>query len=418
MILNEDFFDGMDSGNLSSDFEEMIPDIEIETDDKSKSPDAYTHKLTFQINGIRRSKKYETNIERMHLIYKYLKMLIDKCPLIESSSEVYIVFKNWYSKDEDTINEFRGMLIQCDPKFLQPECIVYMSNGKEYNADTVFNTSSLNFCIGVNTTEIDTVKKADQFVNYLYIIWEKTVMAAVEKRAKPNFITDRVKRPDDPQRKYIGLNMGYSDVFRNHNQKFFRQWYDVVRRVVEPDVKLDKKLFVNYYNGVKDDPYYEYKRYMELIGSGFEINVNEQNKTVEIYVPEKARWPKWNPRKSPSKLLKKTQQQFPGYELRIIEPKDTGSISFRAESLDELNNILDMFGNVINSKYRVEISVPKYDMSKFPGGPKIKLNVRGTGGIGFYFISTTRPAGGPTPIRWQFYSDSGVEIRNPYFYGY
>ena len=119
MILNEDFFDGMDSGNLSSDFEEMIPDIEIETDDKSKSPDAYTHKLTFQINGIRRSKKYETNIERMHLIYKYLKMLIDKCPLIESSSEVYIVFQNWYSKDnEDTINEFRGMLIQCDPKFL------------------------------------------------------------------------------------------------------------------------------------------------------------------------------------------------------------------------------------------------------------------------------------------------------------
>lgn len=95
MILNEDFFDGIDNGNLSSDLEEMIPDIEIETDDKSKSPDAYQHKLTFTMNRIIRSKKYETNIQRMSLVYKYLKILVDKCPFVTDSSEVYIIFRGW-----------------------------------------------------------------------------------------------------------------------------------------------------------------------------------------------------------------------------------------------------------------------------------------------------------------------------------
>ena len=309
------------------------------------------------------------------------------------------------------------MLIQCDPKYLQPSLTRKTSYGKDVKEDVVFDTPQLSFCIGVNTYEIDTIKKADQFVKYMYTVWEKAVLASVEKRATPCFITDKMKTDSGDTKKFVSLNMGYASLFKEHNQKFFKNWYDIVRKVIDQNVKFDKRFYVNYYNGVKDDQYYEYKRYMDLISTGLDVEVDDSNKTVSIYTLPDAKYPKWKPKKSPSKLLKKTQQEFPGYELKVIESHNT-TIRMRAESLDELNNMLKMFGNTINTESRVYVEVPKYDSSKFPGAPRIKLDIKGIGTLGIEFIYSERPADRRLPIKWEFYTNTKVHIRNPYFYGW
>lgn len=333
--LFEDIFDDIDDELLQDSSDELE---NIHNESKYNESDGYEHRFVVFVNGIKRSKKREVNIENARRFVRIFRYHLSNMAFVDDFSDVimcptYDPSYKLTKETEDDIKDLNGGL--------------YVKASSVCIKTELFDSPEVKFEFGINThNALNTPHQVGTFYTTLVkCVKQALVKSYGNNKAIFSYFYDKYT---DSEGAIHSIYMSKKDyeIIMDKQIACLPDFYRICRMF---NPQADKKKCVEFIIRNTDTDFYNIRTYAELDNVNAHIETDEANKTIIIHF--NGSFIKWHPKKK--NFLKKLDQKIQnlGLKLKVSLNGKYNDVSFDINDMEDIDIIRKWFSSyTINSR--------------------------------------------------------------------